>query len=59
MKKLYTEPALELTRLTLMDVILTSGNITPTEYQTPIKRIRRAMEDELENNGDLVEDPIE
>ena len=58
MKKHYTEPAFELTRLMLKDVILYS-NITPTEaYETP-RAIRKAMEEELENNGDLVEDPIE
>lgn len=59
MKKLYIEPALELIRLTLSDVILASESITPTEYQTPIKKIRKAMEEELENNGEMVEDPFE
>lgn len=58
MKKHYAAPALEITRLTLKDVILYS-QIVPTEYETPIKRIRKAMEEELENNGEMVEDPID
>lgn len=59
MKKHYNEPELELTQLTLREVILAS-NISPTEaYETPIKKIRKAMEEELENNGEMVEDPFE
>lgn len=59
MKKRYTEPAFELMRITLKDVILYSNEVTPTEpYETP-RAIRRAMEEELENNGEMVEDPIE
>ncbi|MBQ6153989.1 MAG: hypothetical protein IJJ15_09600 [Ruminococcus sp.] len=59
MKKQYTEPAFETTRITLKDVILYSGEVTPTEpYETP-RAIRRAMEEELENNGEMVENPVD
>lgn len=59
MKKHYTEPAIEWLRLALQEVIL-SSNVSPTEaYETPIKRIRKAMEEELENNGEMVEDPVD
>ena len=59
MRKQYQEPVFELERLTLKDVILSSVTITPTEpYETP-RAIRKAMEEELENNGEMVENPID